>query len=157
MLISLSDQKCNFSESVSEKYMQNAYALYGCSSTYSREDMEEKKLQLFLKETNCDCSTFLNNEGDPELITNIPITSEGCGGGNCKVIIQNVYNKYTYTHHQTVASTTWTIPHELGYIPGEPLITDSNQNQISGVIVSETTMETIIQFSSPVSGFAYLS
>jgi hypothetical protein len=90
----------------------------------------------------------------------IPITDYsvfGSTNGECKVTVQNIYNKYVYKHTQSMPSDTWIINHNLNYIPGQPLITDENDIEISGIVLQQTKTQTIIKFSQPIVGYAYLA
>ena len=62
-----------------------------------------------------------------------------------------------FTFEQLTPSNTWTILHNLGFIPGNELTTDLNGAEIEGVteVVNVNTIK--ITFSEPVAGYAYLS
>jgi len=154
-MLTISEQKCQFASFVFDEYQRKAYYLGECASEYDEADMEERKLDLTLAELDFDCTPFLVRESSVEMfdIKYKPLT----GGGACKVIIQNIYNKYTYHHSQPIASDTWIINHGLNYIPGMPLVTDLTDTQISGLVTGESPTQMIIKFSEPVAGHAYLS
>lgn len=61
-----------------------------------------------------------------------------------------------YVHAQTVPSDTWTINHDLG---GEPSISvvDSAKTMVIGEVRYISTTQIEVQFTSPFSGFAYLT
>lgn len=61
-----------------------------------------------------------------------------------------------YTFHQQTAATTWTINHNLGFVPNI-FIMDDNGVEIIGVVDTATTTQCIITFTDPVTGYAYLS
>ena len=61
-----------------------------------------------------------------------------------------------FTYHQQTAATTWTINHGLGFVPNVMTMDESGQ-EIMGVVNSATTTTLVIQFSEPVTGYAYLS
>jgi hypothetical protein len=61
-----------------------------------------------------------------------------------------------FTFHQDTPSATWTITHALGFVPNVLTMNESGQ-EIMGVVNSATTSTLIIQFSEPVTGYAYLS
>lgn len=61
-----------------------------------------------------------------------------------------------FAHRQSVASDTWTINHNLGFNPNVLTLNELNE-EIEGVITSTSGVTTVIQFSEPVSGYAYLS
>mgnify|MGYP000184888100 FL=1 len=71
----------------------------------------------------------------------------------------NVDNSPTdqYTHHQETPSDTWVIEHNLGFVPGNELITDLDGNEIDGVTrpIDSNTIQ--LEFSEPVAGWAYIS
>lgn len=151
----LTDLKCQFASLVFEEYQKKAYFLGVCSSDYSKDEMEELKLNITLGELNFDCTPFLVRETSVEMfdIKYKPVS----GPAQCKVIIQNIYNKYTYPFTQATPLDTWVINHNLGYIPGQPLITNLFDEEISGLVIGETPNQMIIKFSEPVAGHAYLS
>ena len=62
-----------------------------------------------------------------------------------------------FTFEQLTPSNTWTILHNLGFIPGNELTTNLNGAEIEGVteVVNVNTIK--ITFSEPVAGYAYLS
>lgn len=74
----------------------------------------------------------------------------------------NSYNKVSpeckrsFEFVQTIASTTWTILHNLGYVPNVYTI-DTDGNEISGVIEILDMNNIKILFSSAIAGKAYLS
>lgn len=61
-----------------------------------------------------------------------------------------------YTFYQQIAASTWTINHSLGFVPNVMTMNESGQ-EIMGVVNSATTSTLVIQFSEPVTGYAYLS
>lgn len=61
-----------------------------------------------------------------------------------------------YTHIQSVASLTWTINHNLGFIPNV-FVLDSNGIEIIGSVDSASSTQIVISFSQAVSGTAYLT
>lgn len=71
----------------------------------------------------------------------------------------NVDNSPTdqYTHHQETPSDTWVIEHNLGFVPGNELITDLDGNEIDGVTrpIDSNTIQ--LEFSEPIAGWAYIS
>ena len=80
-------------------------------------------------------------------------------GGCCTRINVNpniTINGGSYQYHITNASDTWTITHNLGFVPNV-LTTDDGGNEISGVVTSATISVVVIEFSEPVTGFVYLS
>ena len=84
------------------------------------------------------------------------------GGAVTKINLNSVINIdntsiQKYMHTQEVASTIWTIEHNLGFVPGNELVTDTEGNEIEGVtrVVDVNTIQ--IEFSEPVAGYAYVS
>jgi hypothetical protein len=61
-----------------------------------------------------------------------------------------------YTFHQQTPSATWTITHSLGFVPNVLTMNESGQ-EIMGAVSSATITTLVIQFSEPVTGYAYLS
>lgn len=61
-----------------------------------------------------------------------------------------------YTHTQIAAISTWTIVHNMGYMPNITVI-DSGGNDVEGSIVYNSTDTLTISFSAEMSGVAYLS
>jgi len=61
-----------------------------------------------------------------------------------------------YTHVQSVASVTWTINHNLGFIPNV-FVLDGNGVELIGSIDSATGTTLVLSFSQAVSGTAYLT
>lgn len=62
----------------------------------------------------------------------------------------------SYTHDQASSSTTWVIVHNLGYEPNVRA-TDSAHTPVNGTVVPVDVNELHLVFTTPVSGFAYLS
>lgn len=62
----------------------------------------------------------------------------------------------SYAHGQTSTSSLWSIDHNLGYNPAVT-IKDNYGNLIEGYITYTSTSSLTIEFSSAVSGYAYLS
>lgn len=73
--------------------------------------------------------------------------------------IINVDNSPTdqYVHEQSTPSTLWVVNHNLGFVPGNELITDPDSNEIEGVtrVVDNNTIQ--IEFSEAVTGWVYVS
>jgi hypothetical protein len=61
-----------------------------------------------------------------------------------------------YMHTQTAAISTWTIVHNMGYMPSITVI-DSGGNEVEGSIVYNSTDTLTLSFSTEMSGVAYLS
>lgn len=62
----------------------------------------------------------------------------------------------SYTHTQGVATTTWTITHNLGYKPAVTTFDSLNQ-EVEGDLVHISTNQCSVTFSYPISGSASLS
>jgi hypothetical protein len=89
----------------------------------------------------------------------IEINSGGCITKinlNPALTINNGGGNTQYSYHQSVASTTWTINHNLGFVPNVTTVNESLQ-QIEGVITTLSTTVVVIEFSDAVTGYAYLS
>jgi hypothetical protein len=63
----------------------------------------------------------------------------------------------TFAFEQLIPSSVWNIVHNLGFIPGNELITDLNGAEIDGVTEVVNINVIRILFSEPVAGYAYLS
>jgi hypothetical protein len=64
---------------------------------------------------------------------------------------------FAYTHDQPLASTTWTVAHNLGGYPAVT-VTDDNGERTEGAAVTYVDGNNItIRFGRPFSGHAYLS
>jgi hypothetical protein len=61
-----------------------------------------------------------------------------------------------YQHSQTTAISTWTVVHNMGYMPSVTVI-DSGGNEVEGDIVYNSTSTLTLSFSAEMSGVAYLS
>lgn len=61
-----------------------------------------------------------------------------------------------YTHIQNTALNSWTITHNMGYMPTLTII-DSGGNEVEGSIVYNSIDTLTVSFSADVSGTAYLS
>lgn len=64
----------------------------------------------------------------------------------------NVKPTYAYTHYQSVANTTWSITHNLGYNPIIRVFIGTNEVQPS-TIVHNSTNQVTITFSTPQVGY----
>jgi hypothetical protein len=60
-----------------------------------------------------------------------------------------------YHFTQSTASSTWTINHNLGYIPGVEVL-DSGSQEIEADVSHLTINTTVIMFTLPTTGFARL-
>jgi hypothetical protein len=61
-----------------------------------------------------------------------------------------------YVHTQAVAASTWTINHNLGYVPSVEIF-DSGSQEIEADVSNPTLNQTVIVFSVPLAGFARLT
>ncbi len=68
----------------------------------------------------------------------------------------NIEGAGTFVYTQVIASTTWNIVHNLGYIPNIFTV-DNSGNTIEGIITPVNINTIQITFSSAVAGIAYLS
>lgn len=64
----------------------------------------------------------------------------------------NVKPTYAYTHYQSVANTTWSITHNLGYNPIIRVFIGTNEVQPS-TIVHNSTNQVTVTFSTPQVGY----
>jgi hypothetical protein len=90
------------------------------------------------------------------------IVEINAGGAVTRINLNSVINidntqLSKYTHYQEVPSTVWTVIHNLGFVPGNELLTDLDGNEIEGVtrVVDVNTIQ--VEYSEPVAGYAYLS
>lgn len=68
----------------------------------------------------------------------------------------NNSNTGTYVFVQELPAYTWTIDHNLGYLPNV-FIQDSTGRDIDGIVDNISSTQLIISFTSAVAGTAYLS
>lgn len=61
-----------------------------------------------------------------------------------------------YVYTQAVAASTWTINHNLGFVPSVEVF-DSGSQEIEADVSHPTTNQTVILFSVPLAGFARLT
>jgi hypothetical protein len=80
------------------------------------------------------------------------------------IIINNIFNNIvqpssagSYKHTQLSNVLVWNVAHNLGYLPSEPLITDTSGVNISGVVNNIDINNSTITFSHVQSGYAYFS
>jgi hypothetical protein len=93
---------------------------------------------------------------------NVNIIEVNSGGAVTRINLNPVINidrraPSEFTFEQLTPLAVWTIVHNLGFVPGNELITDLNGNEIDGIThaIDANTIE--ITFSEPVAGYAYLS
>jgi len=87
-----------------------------------------------------------------ELGTSGPQGPKGDPGAPGEVL----YSDLSYVHTQSVASTTWTIPHGLQFIPSITVI-DSAGSVVEGSYSYPNDNTVIATFSNAFAGKAYLS
>lgn len=63
----------------------------------------------------------------------------------------------SFVFTQVAPSATWTIVHNLGFVPGGILLRNPDGETIRGSIVSTSATTTVISFSQAVAGTATLS
>lgn len=93
---------------------------------------------------------------------NVNIIEINAGGAVTRINLNPLINidrraPSEFTFEQLIPAAIWLIEHNLGFIPGNELITDLDGNEIDGITraVDSNTIE--ITFSEPVAGYAYLS
>ena len=64
--------------------------------------------------------------------------------------------KISFTHGQTATSATWTVDHNLGFNPNVT-VKDNYGNVVEGYITYNNSNTLTIEFSTTLSGYAYLS
>lgn len=62
----------------------------------------------------------------------------------------------SYIHEQVSASTTWSINHNLSFIPNV-IVVDSNNEVVEGSYSYPNSTSVVLSFSIPISGKAFLS
>jgi hypothetical protein len=62
----------------------------------------------------------------------------------------------SYVHEQVSASTTWSINHNLTFIPNV-IVVDSNNEVVEGSYSYPSSTSVVLSFSIPISGKAFLS
>lgn len=76
---------------------------------------------------------------------NPAISISNGGGGNTQ-----------FSYNQTIASTIWTINHNLGFVPNVTTVNSSGQ-EIVGVVTTLNNTTVVVEFSDALTGYAYLS
>lgn len=87
-----------------------------------------------------------------ELGTSGPQGPQGEPGAPGEVL----YTDLSYVHIQSVASSTWSITHNLQFIPNITVV-DSAGTVVEGTYNYPNNTSVVLSFSSPFSGKAYLS
>jgi hypothetical protein len=89
---------------------------------------------------------------------NVNIIDVNVGGCMTRINVNpNItINGGSYQYYIPTAAATWTINHNLGFVPNV-LTTDVGGNEISGVVTTATISIIVVEFSEAVSGYAYLS
>lgn len=62
-----------------------------------------------------------------------------------------------YTHTQTVASTTWTVVHNLGFKPAGFFVRSTDGTVHVPEVAANTTSATVLSFTDPITGTADVS
>jgi hypothetical protein len=62
-----------------------------------------------------------------------------------------------FVFHQSVAASVWTISHGMGYFPAGVMVIDSGGTEVEGLVSYPDANTTVITFSAPFAGTAYLS
>ena len=75
---------------------------------------------------------------------------------NAAIRIKGSVSLFSYTYNQQSAASTWNINHNLNYRPGV-FATDYGGNIMEGDIIHIDTNNVQLNFSIPVTGYAYLS
>lgn len=72
------------------------------------------------------------------------------------IILQDLYKRDHYTHTQTVASSTWSIVHNMGKNPSVSIV-DSSGDEVIGSVTHVSVNQMVLSFSAAFSGKAYLN
>lgn len=91
-------------------------------------------------------------------VRQIVVTAPGPQGpsGLSGVQQDDVTTLVSYRHIQGVASTVWTVNHNLNFYPNVTVY-DSANSMVEGSIDHQNAVSLTITFSAPISGKAYLS
>ena len=92
---------------------------------------------------------IVGDEVSVELGTSGPQGATGAAG-------QTLYSDLSYVHTQNSASATWTITHNLHFIPSITVV-DSNNEVVEGSYSYPNSTSVVLSFSIPISGRAFLS
>lgn len=87
--------------------------------------------------------------GGSSFSSSVPLASGGSGGG---LTLADV----AYRHVQSIAATTWTINHSLGFQPNVAVVDSLGQEIVPAVIHTSSSIITL-SFSAAVAGEAYLT
>ena len=77
-------------------------------------------------------------------------------GVTSQEILEVIVPAVSYSHVQNAVSDTWTIIHNLKFLPNVTAF-DSSGNQVEGNVVHQTVNQLTIEFSVAISGNAVLS
>jgi hypothetical protein len=101
-------------------------------------------------------ATTIVIEADPEIVVEI-LPAQGPQGAQGEVGPEGpAGNSITYTHIQSVPSTTWTINHNLNKKPSVTIV-DSAETVVRGSVVYTDTNTLVLSFSAGFAGKAYLN
>jgi hypothetical protein len=101
-------------------------------------------------------TTTIVIEADPEIVVEI-LPAQGPQGAQGEVGPAGpAGNSITYTHTQSVPSTTWTINHNLNKKPSVTIV-DSAETVVRGSVVYTDTNTLVLSFSAGFAGKAYLN
>ncbi len=76
--------------------------------------------------------------------------------GAAGIAAEEVAALVSYTHTQSVPSSSWTIAHDLGFYPNITVF-DSADSMIEGAVTHTNSSSLTVTFSAAISGRAYLS
>lgn len=85
-------------------------------------------------------------------INTISVNNQGVQGPPGSIAV----SLFSYTYNQQTGATTWNINHNLNYRPGV-FVTDYGGNIMEGDIIHIDANNVQLNFSVPVTGYAYLS
>jgi hypothetical protein len=149
----------NFADSVYVEYRRLNYGIKSCRPTRKLYLDEMRKGIIdyydlgngFTCPTGCNCTSCIGLRGSCQTVLDSCYTA--CETNN--TVVNNLFGT-SFVWNQTVASTMWTIRHNLGYVPNV-FAEDATGSDIVGVVTVISADTIKITFNTPVAGIAYLS
>jgi len=133
-------------ESILSRIFDNRFRVYGVTDINDYYDFEVTRI-----------------ENHPEISNAYKVTVVGISGNANSTFAENKHYAFSpatgdksYTHNQSVASSSWVITHNLGKTPAVS-VQDSAGTDVVGQITYNTEQKLTITFSGAISGKAYLN